>query len=181
MQLKHYAATAVLAAALALTATASRAADTRLVLDPIGPGQFASTFNQAVDGLFIDNYTFDPTHFSGLVTVALNSSSGSVSFFTASLNNIDFSFGPSGPLDAVTFDAQVFDNVPLTLTVFGAVLDGVGNIGGAGAYRGTITAAITAAIPEPQSYALMLVGLIGVAWAARRPRSLPRRAAVLAG
>lgn len=167
--------TAALTAALALSATAARAADTRLVLNPLGPSQFLSTFTQAVDGLFIDNYTFDPASFSGVVSVTLSSSSGPVSFFTASLNNIDFSFGPSGPLDVVTFSASVFDDVPLTLTVFGSVLDALGNLGGAGSYSGTITAA--AAIPEPQTYALMLAGLLGVAWAARRPRSALRVAA----
>ena len=155
------------AAAIAGAASASIAAtpDPVLLL-PTGPGLFAGSFVQPVDGLFIDTFSFIPDTFRGRVSVSLSSLSGPVSFFTASLNGQDFSFFPElGQVD-FSFNAYVNNDVPLSLTVFGAVLDGNGNPGGLGSYGGSITAAV----PEPQTWALLLAGLAGIAVAARKAR-----------
>ena len=163
MNLKHLLA----AAAIAGAAGASIAATPDpVVLLTTGPGTFAGSFVQPVDGLFIDTFSFIPDTFRGRVSVSLTSLSGPVSFFTASLNGQDFSFFPElGQVD-FSFNAYVNNDVPLSLTVFGAVLDGNGNPGGLGSYGGSITAAV----PEPQTWALLLAGLAGVAVAARKAR-----------
>ena len=163
MNLKHLLA----AAAIAGTASASIAAmPDPVVLLPTGPGMFAGSFVQPVEGLFIDTFSFIPDTFRGRVSVSLTSLSGPVSFFTASLNDQNFSFFPELGQINFSFSAFVNNDVPLTLTVFGAVLDKDGNPGGLGSYGGSITAAV----PEPQTWALLLAGLSGIAVAARTAR-----------
>ena len=153
----------LLAAALAGSVGLTFAADP-VVLVPTGPGMFSGEFWQGVDGLFVDTFSFLPESFAGHVSVVLSSLSGPVSFFTASLNGQDFSFFPGPmPMD-FAFQADVTSDMPLTLTVFGAVLDANGNPGGMGAYHG----AIMAAVPEPQTWALLIAGLAGVGFMARR-------------
>lgn len=136
-------------------------------LMPAGTGMLAGGFTQAVDGLFVDTFDFMPAAVDGLVSVTLSSLAGPVSFFTASLNGQDFSYFPELGQTDFRFQAQVSSSMPLSLTVFGAVLDGDGNPLGAGSYSG----AITVAVPEVQSYALMLAGLVGLAAVARRRRA----------
>ena len=148
-----------LLAAVALAGTAGLShADTIVTLTPTGPGMFAGGFTQAVDGVFVDTFSFIPASFAGLVSVSLSSLSGPVSFFVGSLNGQDFSSFEPAPA-SFAFSAYVTADMPLMLTVFGAVLDVDGNPGGAGSYRGVITAAV----PEPQTWALMLAGLAGIA------------------
>ncbi|TDP74379.1 FxDxF family PEP-CTERM protein [Roseateles toxinivorans] len=137
-----------------------------VLLMPAGPGLQSGAFTQAVDGLFVDTFSFKPAAVDGLVSVTLSSLAGPVSFFSASLNGQDFSYFPELGQTDFMFQAQVSSGTPLSLTVFGAVLDGDGNPLGAGSYSG----AITVAVPEVQSYALMLAGLVGLALAARRRR-----------
>ena len=156
-----------LIAAVALVGCAGVSqADTVVTLTPTGPGMFAGGFTQAVDGVFVDTFSFIPDTFRGRVSVSLSSLSGPVSFFTASLNDQNFSFFPELGQINFSFSAFVNNDVPLTLTVFGAVLDKDGNPGGLGSYGGSITAAV----PEPQTWALLLAGLSGIAVAARTAR-----------
>lgn len=163
MNLKHL----IAAAAIAGAASASIAATPDpVVLLPTGPGTFTGSFVQPVDGLFIDTFSFIPDTFRGRVSVSLSSLSGPVSFFTASLNDQNFSFFPELGQINFSFSAFVNNDVPLTLTVFGAMLDKDGNPGGLGSYGGSITAAV----PEPQTWALLLAGLSGIAVAARTAR-----------
>ena len=79
-----------------------------------------------------------------------------MSFFTASLNDQDFSFLPEVDGPDFSFTATVTADAPLTLTVFGTVLDSDGNPNGAGSYHGTINASSVAAVPEPETDASML-------------------------
>ena len=148
-----------LLAAVALVGSAGISqADTVVTLTPTGPGMFAGGFTQAVDGVFVDTFSFIPASFAGLVSVSLSSLSGPVTFFVGSLNGQDFSSFEPAPA-SFAFSAYVSADMPLMLTVFGAVLDADGNPGGAGSYRGVITAAV----PEPQTWALMLAGMAGMA------------------
>ena len=144
-------------------------------LVPTGPDEFSASFDRAVEGLFVDTISFNPMAFDGLVSVTLTSLTGPVSFFTASLNGQDFSYFPELGQDFM-FSAFVTPNMPLMLTVFGAVLDADGNPNGMGSYRGELTAT---AVPEPQTYALLLTGLLGVGLAARRRASRTQRSAAL--
>ena len=148
-----------LIAAVALVGCAGTSqADTVVTLTPTGPGMFAGGFTQAVDGVFVDTFSFIPVSFAGLVSVTLSSLSGPVTFFVGSLNDQDFSNFAPAPA-SFSFQAYVSDDRPLKLTVFGAVLNDDGSPGGAGSYRGVITAAV----PEPQTWALMLAGMAGLA------------------
>ncbi len=163
MKLHRFFSAIVLAGA---TCLAFAAPPDPVTLMPSGPGILSGGFTQAVDGLFIDSFSFMPSALDGLVSVTLSSLSGPVSFFTASLNGQDFSYFPELGQTDFMFQAQVSSSMPLSLTVFGAVLDGDGNPLGAGSYSG----AIAVAVPEAQSYALMLAGLAGLALAAWRRR-----------
>lgn len=155
------------AAALAGSAGMSWAAPPDPVqLTPSGPGQLSGEFVQTVEGQFVDTFSFIPTTFDGLVSVTLSSLSGPVSFFTATLNDQSFSYFPDHGQD-FTFAAMVSSAMPLMLTVYGAVIDADGQPTGSGSYHG----AILAAVPEPQTYALLLAGLLGVGMVARRRRT----------
>ena len=164
MNFKSLLIAAAFAGAVGTAATAQT-----VTLVPVAPGLFTGDFTQPVEGLFTDTFSFIPARFAGHVSVILSSLTGPVSFFTASLNGQDFSFFPGPqPMD-FAFEADVLADVSLTLTVFGAVLDGAGNPGGAGSYRGVITA--VAAVPEPQTWALMLGGIgLALGAAAKRRR-----------
>ena len=131
---------------------------------PAAHGPTSTTFTQAVEGLFIDNFSFAPLAADGLVSVSLTGLSGPVSFFTASLNGRDFSYVPELGDPVFTFRTRVAGGSPLALTVFGAVLDAQGNPWGAGSYTGTLTSVV----PEPATWALLVAGLLGVGLRARR-------------
>ena len=167
MNLKRF----LLAATLACSAGAALADPPPITLAPSAPGVLSGAFTQLADGLFVDTFSFLPTTFAGMVSVTLSSLSGPVSFFTASLNDNNFSFFPEVDGPNFSFAASVKADVPLTLTVFGAVLDGDGNPNGSGSYHGVISAASVAAVPEPETYALLLAGFAVVGWGARRKRA----------
>ena len=115
----------LLAVALAGSICASAGAQ-QVTLTPGAPGMLSGSFTQAVNGLFIDTFSFSPASVGGLVSVVLSNVSGPVSFFTASLNDQNFSFFPESGATNFAFNATFASVVPLTLTVFGAVLDSVG-------------------------------------------------------
>ncbi|MEO8930617.1 MAG: FxDxF family PEP-CTERM protein [Caldimonas sp.] len=162
----------LVAATLACSAGTVLADPPPVTLTPAGAGMFSGAFTQSADGLFIDTFTFLPTTFAGLVSVTLSSLSGPVSFFTASINDQNFSFLPESDGPDFSFAATVTNDVPLTLTVFGAVLGDDGNPAGMGSYHGTINAATVAAVPEPETYALMLAGIAAIGWGSRRKRAV---------
>jgi hypothetical protein len=162
----------LVAAVFACSVGAALADPPPVTLTPSGGGMFSGGFTQMADGLIIDTFTFLPAAFAGTVSVTLSSLSGPVSFFTASLNDQNFSFFPEIDGPDFSFSASVTDDVPLMLTVFGAVLDSDGNPNGTGSYQGVINAASVVAVPEPETYALMLAGIAAVGWGARRKRAV---------
>ncbi len=96
---------------------------------------------------------------------------GPVQFFVADVasgsGSASFSFFPEdGPLPPVSFHTNIAANTPLTLTVLGSGVQ----VGDAPFATGSLTygVAVVATVPEPETYALMLLGLIGVGGMARR-------------
>lgn len=151
------------ATTLALAAGAAFADDYTLVQAPVSSTTSTSSFTAAVNGIFIDNYSFTPAAFDGHVAVSFAALTPSVAFFVAELNGQQFSFFP-GP-NPMNFDieADVTSGVPLLLTIFGAALDDTGAF-----TDGRYSVDVVASVPEPATYALMLAGLGVAAWATRR-------------
>ena len=138
-------------------------------------GGFDGSIDMAANGLVIDDFSFTPESFGGLVSVTLSNLSGPVSFFTAAFipdtsSEIDFSNLSNDPSADFSFSALVSSAMPLTLRVFGAVTQPDGNPGGAGTYHVAVTEAI-AAVPEPQTYALLLAGLAATSVGVARRRT----------
>jgi hypothetical protein len=159
------------AAVLSVAATASFAQSTEpivVVLAPSGPGMFGTTFERSVSGLFVDTFTFTPSAFAGNVAVNLTSLAGPVNFYAALLNGEGFSFLPESGATSFAFQANVTAATPLELTVLGFAGNADTLTEASGSYRGSITGQTIAAIPEPETYALMLGGLAAIGAMARR-------------
>ncbi len=161
-----------MALAAAMLAAAPAAFATNVDLPPTGSGTFAGTVTQAANGLVIDDFSFSAVPFASTFSVTLASLSGPVTFFTAALfpdspGEIDFSNLTNAVGGDFSFAAPVAAGTPVTLRVFGAVTDASGNLGGDGAYR----VSVLAAVPEPTSVAMLLGGLGVVGFAARRRRA----------
>lgn len=151
------------AATLALAASAALADDYTLVLAPATPATSTSSFAAAVNGIFIDNYSFTPAAFDGHVAVSFAALTPSVAFFVAELNGQQFSFFPGPTPMNFDIEADVSAGMPLLLTIFGAALDDTGAFA-----AGRYSVDVVASVPEPSTTALLLAGLGVAAWAARR-------------
>lgn len=166
MNIKMIVTSAVLAVVTS-AALAQEAAPVLLTLTPSG-GARVATVTRPVTGLFVDTFSFTPASVSGLVSVTLTPVTGSVSFFAALLNDEGFSFLPELGQTSFSFQSAVNDSTPLALTVFGFAGDAETLGDSAGSYMGSIRVPAVAAIPEPQTWALMLAGLGVVGISARR-------------
>lgn len=175
MTLKHIAA----AVALAAATSAALADDQNIVLTQTGTGSFAGMFSttESVSGLFVDSFTFSlPAAVSaslGSASLTFASMSGPVSLVVATLdaaNGVSVASPPDSDMIAFPSTLTLPGAIaPLTLTVLGyagnAFAEPVALTAG---YSGSIRFNTVAAIPEPETYALMLAGLAAVGCAARR-------------
>lgn len=168
MNFKYAAVAVALAAGAGLASAQEEMPPIQLVLSPSGPGMFSTTFMQNVNGFFLDTFVFSPpVNFSGTVMVNLVPA-GPINFAAALLNNEGFSYFPETDPTNFKFTATVNSAMPLTLQVLGFAGDALTLTAMSASYTGTITATV-AAIPEPETYALMLAGLALLgAWSRRR-------------
>lgn len=171
MTFKMFAAAAV----MALAAPASFAQDDPalipLVFSASGPSTMTTSFQRAVNGMFVDTFTFTPSGFNGEVFVSLQATQGPINFFSALLNGEGFSFDPDEGNPSFDFRLTVSADQMLQLTVLGFSGAADTLTAANGIYGGTVTVEV-AAIPEPGTYALMLAGLALLVVAARRSRRI---------
>jgi len=168
-------------AALPLLAAATPAF-AAITVDPSPPaGTFGNSTVTCSSGttncMFSDTTTF--TTPDGFNSVGATLSSGPA--MTAAQ---DLIFGTLGLLSNVTLNGQMFnlvvngatefatlDPIPLTPGATNTlVVSGIAGQSGGGSYAGTLTFGNTAAVPEPATWATMLLGLAAAGWMLRRKR-----------
>lgn len=158
------------ATALAASTTLSFASGP-LTLNPTGPNKFGAVFtNPSGDGFFVDTFYFAALPSSSTVFVSLFGLGDPIQFLTAAIETDDLnpsqSVGFAPGQDLVKFQGTVGANTTFHLVVTGAsTLLGVDGLPfGPVSYGG----AVIAAVPEPDTYALLIAGLVGVGAAVRR-------------
>jgi hypothetical protein len=156
-------------AAAALMAAASSAFATATVVNltqsASNPLDYTGGFNLVHNGAFTDTFTFTPVFSSSLVSAVLTSigftSVTDINFTSVKLNGVSLNI-VNGLVDSASTLTQLNISGPLSLVVSGTS-------GLNASYSGTIN--VTAAVPEPETYALMLGGLGLVGFAARRRKA----------
>ena len=152
------------------TATASAVGDFPVVKFPITGGDLSASFAGTIahngSGLKLTTATGTISLTNFLIDTVSLTLSGAVAFGTTTLSNV-----PLFSLSANSNTASPFD-LKLSATAAGALSTvlGVPNLSGA-LIATAATAPITAAIPEPSTYALMLGGLGVAGWVARRRKA----------
>ena len=151
----------LVSAALVVATSSACAQDAAIPLTLVstGPNLLGTTFQRSVTGLFIDVFSFTPAAVAGTVSVKLMPIDSSINFFVALVNNDSFSFFPESGATNFSFQSVVDASSPLSLTVFGYAGDASTLTDGTGRYSGTIQVQTVAAVPEPETYALLLAGL----------------------
>ena len=159
------------AAIAALTIAPAAYADT-ITLTPTPTGE-AGFFGDAVTtpGAFTRTFTFtldrSGTISSGLITAGHNSQTR-IDFVSAFLNGNPFAVGNVGfPGGNLGFGFLI--NAPVTPGLQTITVNGIS--GGAGAFAGSV-AFTAAAVPEPGTWAMMILGFGMVGFAIRRRRKL---------
>lgn len=159
-------------------------ANAAITIDPSAPaGTFGNDTVTCTSGTtncaFSDTITF-------LTPTGYNQVGGTLTSGPALTAAQDIIFGSLGLLSGVTLNGQKF-NLQITGTNEYATLSPISLVAGAtntlivtgtvgqsgmGSYAGTLNFANVAAVPEPATWAMMLFGLGGVAWALRRKKAL---------
>ena len=170
MKLSHAAAAVALSAFAGLASADDQNIDVNFVADPDSPTAFSAAWGitHLAAGAFTDTITFNDgvggTFASSLVTVGFLDQSN-IDFTSVSVNGQTFTLGANGPIETPYFQPSTVDG-PLVLTVKGVAAPALtAGTAIAASYAGT---ANVTAVPEPESYALMLAGLGVVGMLVRR-------------
>lgn len=175
--------TLVLAAAFAATMLAGSAANALPVITftaPEADGSFTGMFGNSgiagdAMGNFSDTYTFNLP--AGVTAWTITSTfnniapTNNIDFTTVQFNGVNFNIGSTGNNEYRFLNNQFTTNGSQNLTVNGYS-------GGNGTYSGTLAFSLVpgGAVPEPASWALMLVGFGGVGAILRNQRRRPAMA-----
>ena len=162
-----YLSTVIVASVMATSANAAT-----IVIDTSPPaGGFTNdnvTCVTATPCTFSDSGTFTTPTGAGLVTLTISSAVAgmnnltNIDFSSVLFNNVAFTLLPNGNAEFGTLFNQVLaPNGINTLVVNGTT-------GGNASYRGTLSFAQAAAVPEPAAWMLMLLGMAGVGFSMRR-------------
>jgi hypothetical protein len=156
----------MLAASSLAAATPSQGPGAVTLTHSVGDLWTASIGNKPVSGAFTDVYTFtNPVGANSIAwSTLINTSFASyadVTFTSADLNGISL-FTSSNPVGPTTFNVATllpsYVTGPLVLTVSG--------VSGGGSYGGDFN--VLMAVPEPETYAMMIGGLGILAMLSRR-------------
>lgn len=154
-------------AAMLAVAPLANAAQIMDVTPPAADGSFSGTFSNTgiAAGDFSNTFTFTmPTGFAGAtITSIMSSLATNVDFTSVTLNGSDFKISQTGDVEFRFLKDLPVTSGPQTLVVNG-------KSGGAGSYSGTLSFAL-AAVPEPASWAMMILGFGGIGGVLRRRRS----------
>lgn len=153
------------AAFLAISVTNAFAASSTIALTSGGNGKYTGFFGASETGAFDDTYTFTPALSSSTVDALVTS----IGFSTQT--NIDFTHADLNG-HALTIQHGIIDyaftSSPIALSG-PLVLHLMGTSGSNASYSGTIN--VQSAVPEPETYAMMLAGLGFVGFMARRRKA----------
>jgi hypothetical protein len=156
----------LLAATLAFSSAAALAAPVPTYIDVTvtgsGPTWTAEYGASHTAGDFIDVYTFLPSSVTGLTDISFynfaRSTAFNITFTGAELSGVPIPYTNSGGV-GFSFGGLIADFTgPLVLTISGTS-------GATGSYAGTLN---VSAVPEPETYAMMLGGLGLLGFMARR-------------
>lgn len=171
MKLKTLCAAVALATSASLS-FAGLSPTTLDLLDPANPNTFGAVLVQTSPAeIFVDTFEFASLASTSDVVFSLFDVIGQVNFAVADVTSgeqVLFSFVPEdGPLSPVSFQTRIAADTPFSLTILGG-----GPIPEDGGFAtGSLTyglAVIATAVPEPDTYALLMAGLVGVGAATRR-------------
>jgi hypothetical protein len=156
-----------MAAAIFCAASTANAAHTVVLTLPAADGSFTGMFGETgiAEGDFSDTFTFAmPTGIAGatITTNWVGSLLSNIDFSSVTFNGHPFSLGPTGQVE----NGFILD-LPVTSGTQTLVVNG--KSGGNGSFSGTLSFALTA-MPEPASWAMMIVGFGGIGAMLRRRR-----------